>query len=289
MIKSLLEFDEPEKIDKNDAKTVSEPSTVDKDKSSEESTSEAVASKIENGAPNESDGPVGSVKPFEIPRPIGRPVSSDLEIPELEMEKKIAEIEDLISDEHTPAKPDSEVFAETPMTESKVVEPTSGDPVHVAGPEVKVVAAQENALSSFNPYADKDAEMESDTQVVIQAKDFVPEQESEVMRKSGMAYSAAIALFGSVVFMLIMGWFADLLLGIKPWGTVIGIVIGAIIGFIQFFRITSQITHPKPNDFERVSFRSNEMSSPKVQEAVEDNTTISRHTTPVEESDIEKK
>jgi F0F1-type ATP synthase assembly protein I len=68
-----------------------------------------------------------------------------------------------------------------------------------------------------------------------------PETMAQTVRRSGMAYSAAIALFASVVFMLIIGWGADLLFGSSPWGIVVGIVIGALIGFIQFFRITSQI------------------------------------------------
>jgi hypothetical protein len=68
-----------------------------------------------------------------------------------------------------------------------------------------------------------------------------PETMAETIRKSGLAYSAAIALFASVVFMLVVGWGADLLLGTSPWGVVVGIVVGALIGFIQFFRITSQI------------------------------------------------
>ena len=68
-----------------------------------------------------------------------------------------------------------------------------------------------------------------------------PESIAETTRKSGLAYGAAITLFGSVVFMLILGWFADLLLGTQPWGIVGGIVLGAVIGFFQFFRITSQI------------------------------------------------
>ena len=90
----------------------------------------------------------------------------------------------------------------------------------------------------------------------IKVAPFVPESNAEVIRKSGLAYSAGIALFVSVIFMLILGWFADLLLGSTPWGTLIGIALGALIGFVQFFRITSQIIHPKPNDFERVSLRS---------------------------------
>jgi F0F1-type ATP synthase assembly protein I len=67
---------------------------------------------------------------------------------------------------------------------------------------------------------------------------------AETARKSGLAYSAAIALFASVAFMLIIGWGADLLFGTWPWGTVAGIVFGSIIGFVQFFRITSRIYSP---------------------------------------------
>ena len=67
------------------------------------------------------------------------------------------------------------------------------------------------------------------------------ESTAETARKSGLAMSAAIALFGSVVFLLIIGWFADLLLGTSPWGIVGGIVLGSVIGFVQFFRTTSQI------------------------------------------------
>lgn len=68
-----------------------------------------------------------------------------------------------------------------------------------------------------------------------------PESFAETARQSGLAYAAAITLFGSIVFMLIIGWFADLLLGSSPWGIVGGIVLGAAIGFFQFFRMTSQI------------------------------------------------
>lgn len=63
----------------------------------------------------------------------------------------------------------------------------------------------------------------------------------ETMRKSGLAYSAAIVLVAAVVFMMILGWFADQVAGSSPWGVVGGIILGALIGFVQFFRITSQI------------------------------------------------
>ncbi len=68
-----------------------------------------------------------------------------------------------------------------------------------------------------------------------------PETFAETTRKSGLAWAAGIAFFASVVFMLIIGWGADLLLGTSPWGMVGGIVLGSVIGFVQFFRLTSQI------------------------------------------------
>ncbi len=70
---------------------------------------------------------------------------------------------------------------------------------------------------------------------------YTPELPEDTARKSGLALSAGIALFVAVVFMMIIGWFADLLLGTSPWGIVCGILVGSIIGFYQFFRTTSQI------------------------------------------------
>ena len=71
---------------------------------------------------------------------------------------------------------------------------------------------------------------------------FTPETPAETIRKSGLAYSAALALVGSVVFLLIIGWIVDSLLVVtSPWGMVGGILIGSGLGFYQFFKITSQI------------------------------------------------
>jgi hypothetical protein len=70
---------------------------------------------------------------------------------------------------------------------------------------------------------------------------YSPASTADNVRQSGLAWSAGIAFFGSVAFTLFLGWIADLLLGISPWGLVGGIVFGSIIGFLQFFRITSRI------------------------------------------------
>ncbi len=71
--------------------------------------------------------------------------------------------------------------------------------------------------------------------------DYTPPTADESVRMSGLAWSAGIMLFGSIVFMLILGWFADLLFGSTPYGIVIGMVLGAIIGFVQIFRINAEI------------------------------------------------
>jgi|SRR5687768_37519 len=64
---------------------------------------------------------------------------------------------------------------------------------------------------------------------------------AETIRRSGMAWSIGIAFVCSVGFLLVLGWGADLLFGSSPWGVVIGIIIGSLIGFYQLFRFSSQI------------------------------------------------
>lgn len=75
--------------------------------------------------------------------------------------------------------------------------------------------------------------------------DSKPESIAETARKSGLAYAAAITLFAAIAFLLGIGWFVDLLFGTSPWGIVVGIVLGSVVGFINFFRITSQILKDK--------------------------------------------
>ncbi len=84
-----------------------------------------------------------------------------------------------------------------------------------------------------------DAEKQPEEPFIL--SELEPQSLSENVRQSGLAYSAGIVLFASVAFMLVIGWGADLLFGSSPWGIVSGIVLGALIGFFQFFRLTSQI------------------------------------------------
>ena len=70
---------------------------------------------------------------------------------------------------------------------------------------------------------------------------FEPESIAETARRSGLAWSMGVVFFSAVAFMLVLGWGADLLFGSSPWGIVLGVVFGALIGFIQLFRLSSQI------------------------------------------------
>lgn len=99
---------------------------------------------------------------------------------------------------------------------------------------ISILSTQENSAGDVHdePY------------VILSPK---PESMAENVRRSGLAYSAGIAFFASVVFMMIIGWGADLLFGSSPWGIVGGIVLGSVIGFVQFFRITSRIFGPAQN------------------------------------------
>lgn len=76
---------------------------------------------------------------------------------------------------------------------------------------------------------------------------YTPPTAAESSRMSGLAFTAGIAFVSSVVFMLMLGWLFDTFIGTAPWGIVGGIVLGSIIGFIQFFRLNSQILNSTKN------------------------------------------
>jgi F0F1-type ATP synthase assembly protein I len=71
--------------------------------------------------------------------------------------------------------------------------------------------------------------------------EYTPPTAGETIRMSGLAWSAGIMLFGSIAFLTVIGWFADLLIGSSPWGVVAGVVVGSVIGFVQLFRINAEI------------------------------------------------
>lgn len=75
----------------------------------------------------------------------------------------------------------------------------------------------------------------------------------ETIRMSGLAWSAGIVLFGSIVFMTMIGWLADLLLGSSPWGIVVGIVLGSAIGFVQLVRINTEIIRTAGSSADKVA------------------------------------
>ena len=110
--------------------------------------------------------------------------------------------------------------------------PESTGSIFTSGPEV---------TSLFELADDRPASRPTSSEHTPSTPEYTPPTTGQTIRMTGLAWSAGIALFGSIVFMLILGWFADLLLGSSPWGIVGGIVLGAIIGFIQFFRINSEI------------------------------------------------
>ena len=66
--------------------------------------------------------------------------------------------------------------------------------------------------------------------------------EQNVNRRSGLAYAAALALFFSVLTFFGLGWFLDRWLGTSPWMVVAGIVLGAVAGFYEFYRLISKLS-----------------------------------------------
>ena len=122
------------------------------------------------------------------------------------------------------------------------LEPKPEPVIEIVSEEFETAESTETAAAELsNITIFDDEKMNYDSAPTIFQNEYKPESPGETIRQSGLAYSAAIVLFVSVVFMLVIGWLADLLLGSSPWGIVGGIIIGAIIGFVQFFRITSQI------------------------------------------------
>jgi F0F1-type ATP synthase assembly protein I len=129
--------------------------------------------------------------------------------------------------------PENRFFEVEAQTQTPQAESTGNE----ASYQISATTPYRNVLQNENAPA---SESVSQTENVSQT-DAQPLTTAEALRQSGMAWSAAVGLFGSILFMLILGWFFDLLTDASPFGKVGGIIIGAAIGFYQFFRTTSQI------------------------------------------------
>lgn len=132
------------------------------------------------------------------------------------------------------------------MTEEKTGQEQPSTPYDLWPPDHEQVAEQvfepifaAQPVDPFAAPAEQPIETPFDAPFVPVA--YTPETPDEAVRQRGLAFSVGVVFFGSVAFMLFLGWLADLLLGSSPWGIVSGIILGAVIGFLQFFRITSQI------------------------------------------------
>ena len=68
------------------------------------------------------------------------------------------------------------------------------------------------------------------------------DNQEETNRKSGLAYAAAFSLFAAVVAGLAIGWLLDRWLETGPWLLVVGLVLGAAVGFYELVRATSRLS-----------------------------------------------
>lgn len=66
-------------------------------------------------------------------------------------------------------------------------------------------------------------------------------EDQDANRKTGLAYAAGINLFASVIALAGLGWLLDRWLATAPWLLVAGVVVGAVVGFYQFIRITAKL------------------------------------------------
>lgn len=140
---------------------------------------------------------------------------------------------------------------------TKLQEPEIEQPPDIWPDELTDPYAEPTIEQMTDPYAEADADADNEIETVVlpafassyetPTDDVVvqlPYEEpsiEETVRRSGIAYSLGIAFFVAVTFCMLLGWLADWLLGSRPWGLVGGIVLGSILGFVQFFRMSSQM------------------------------------------------
>lgn len=91
-----------------------------------------------------------------------------------------------------------------------------------------------------NDYDREDAEFEREKEEGYYQPSKNAEDASTTQDKGNMAIGAIYALIGSIVVFIIAGYFLDRVLNTSPWLIVVGIILGTIIGFYQFIRISGK-------------------------------------------------
>ncbi|MEZ5345044.1 MAG: AtpZ/AtpI family protein [Pyrinomonadaceae bacterium] len=212
MIKSLLDADE-EPLKENPKSEGFRETSLTAPLNSPESTAKPDADVSDSSISGREEKAIErKVEPFEIADPIGMPKFAETEPQYIANEK-------------------SETDQILPITDPK---------------DGSVLTDLSSTESSPIRSADESASIN------VTQKEFTPDTLDETVRKTGLASSAAIVLFGSVTFMMLFGWFADFTFGTTPWGVVAGIIVGAVIGFVQFFRTTAQILRPPKSEINKI-------------------------------------
>jgi F0F1-type ATP synthase assembly protein I len=67
------------------------------------------------------------------------------------------------------------------------------------------------------------------------------QNDNDANRKSGLAYGAALSLFFSVLICFGIGWLIDRWRGSSPKFAVAGIILGAVLGFYEFYRVITKL------------------------------------------------
>jgi F0F1-type ATP synthase assembly protein I len=93
---------------------------------------------------------------------------------------------------------------------------------------------------NFNSFEAGNAQKEK-KEKSLYLPDLKPDSIQKTARKSGYAMFAGINLVGSVLFFLAIGYAVDLWLQTAPVFLVIGIILGAIVGFYQLIKISAKL------------------------------------------------
>lgn len=91
-----------------------------------------------------------------------------------------------------------------------------------------------------NDYDREDAEFEREKEDGFYQPPKNAEEASVTREKGNMAIGAIYALIGSIVVFIIAGYFLDRLFETVWYFTVSGVILGTILGFYQFIRISGK-------------------------------------------------